>query len=79
MPIKDVIGPFPAGLFFILVGATLLFAIARINGTIDLLAYWAERLAGDRNVLVPRMQYVISDLVITSKANMDAQLNLAVN
>ena len=45
LSIKDVIAQFPSGLFFILVGATLLFAIVRINGTIDLLAYWAELLA----------------------------------
>lgn len=47
LSIKDVIAQFPSGLFFILVGATLLFAIVRINGTIDLLAYWAELLAGN--------------------------------
>lgn len=60
MSIKDVIGQFPAGLFFILVGATLLFAIVRINGTIDLLAYWAERLAGDRKILVPILMFLLT-------------------
>ena len=51
LSVKDVIAQFPAGLFFILVGATLLFAIVRINGTIDLLADWAELLAGNRRFL----------------------------
>jgi Na+/H+ antiporter NhaD/arsenite permease-like protein len=60
MTIKDVIGQFPAGLFFILVGATLLFAIVRITGTIDLLAYWAERLAGDRKILVPVLMFLLT-------------------
>ncbi|MEN3344484.1 MAG: hypothetical protein V7635_1060 [Arthrobacter sp.] len=60
MTIKEVIGQFPAGLFFILVGATLLFAIVRITGTIDLLAYWAERLAGDRKILVPVLMFLLT-------------------
>jgi Na+/H+ antiporter NhaD/arsenite permease-like protein len=60
LTIKDVIGQFPAGLFFILVGATLLFAIVRITGTIDLLAYWAERLAGDRKILVPVLMFLLT-------------------
>ncbi|GAA1272478.1 SLC13 family permease [Arthrobacter pascens] len=68
MPIKDVIGQFPAGLFFILVGATLLFAIVRINGTIDLLAYWAERLAGDRKVLVPVLMFLLTAALASAGA-----------
>jgi TRAP-type C4-dicarboxylate transport system permease large subunit len=68
MPIKDVIGQFPAGLFFILVGATLLFAIVRINGTIDLLAYWAERLAGDRKVLVPILMFLLTAALASAGA-----------
>jgi Na+/H+ antiporter NhaD/arsenite permease-like protein len=68
MPIKDVIGQFPAGLFFILVGATLLFAIVRITGTIDLLAYWAERLAGDRKVLVPILMFLLTAALASAGA-----------
>lgn len=68
MSIKDVIGQFPAGLFFILVGATLLFAIVRINGTIDLLAYWAERLAGDRKVLVPVLMFLLTAALASAGA-----------
>lgn len=60
LDIKEVIGAFPAGLFFILVGATLLFAIVRVTGTIDLLAYWCERLAGDRKVLVPILMFLLT-------------------
>ncbi|MFC0457041.1 SLC13 family permease [Arthrobacter liuii] len=65
---KDVIGQFPAGLFFILVGATLLFAIVRINGTIDLLAYWAERLAGDRKILVPILMFLLTAALASAGA-----------
>ncbi|NKX53020.1 SLC13 family permease [Arthrobacter mobilis] len=68
MPIKEVIGQFPAGLFFILVGATLLFAIVRINGTIDLLAYWAERLAGNRKFLVPVLMFLLTAALASAGA-----------
>jgi Na+/H+ antiporter NhaD/arsenite permease-like protein len=68
LPIADVIGEFPAGLFFILVGATLLFAIVRINGTIDLLAYWAELLAGDRKVLVPVLMFLLTAILASAGA-----------
>nr|AAW82074.1 putative dicarboxylate transporter [Arthrobacter sp. SU] len=68
MSIKDVIGQFPAGLFFILVGATLLFAIVRINGTIDLLAYWAERIAGDRKILVPILMFLLTAALASAGA-----------
>jgi Na+/H+ antiporter NhaD/arsenite permease-like protein len=60
LSIKDVSAQFPAGLFFILVGATLMFAIVRITGTIDLLAYWAERLAGRRKLLVPVLMFLLT-------------------
>jgi len=68
LPIKDVIAEFPSGLFFILVGATLLFAIVRINGTIDLLAYWAERLAGDRKILVPILMFLLTAVLASAGA-----------
>lgn len=68
LTIKDVIGQFPAGLFFILVGATLLFAIVRINGTIDLLAYWAELLAGNRRFLVPVLMFLLTAALASAGA-----------
>lgn len=68
LPIADVIAQFPSGLFFILVGATLLFAIVRINGTIDLLAYWAERLAGDRKILVPILMFLLTAILASAGA-----------
>ncbi|TFD63233.1 TRAP transporter large permease subunit [Cryobacterium suzukii] len=68
LPITEVISEFPSGLFFVLVGATLLFAIVRINGTIDLLAYWAERLAGHRKVLVPVLMFLLTAVLATAGA-----------
>lgn len=68
LPIKDVIAQFPSGLFFILAGATLLFAIVRINGTIDLLAYWAELLAGNRRFLVPVLMFLLTAALASAGA-----------
>jgi Na+/H+ antiporter NhaD/arsenite permease-like protein len=68
LPIKDVIDLFPSGLFFILVGATLLFGIVRITGTIDLLAYWAERLAGGRRFLVPVLMFLLTAVLASAGA-----------
>ncbi|TFD70892.1 SLC13 family permease [Cryobacterium gelidum] len=68
LPITDVISEFPSGLFFVLVGATLLFAIVRINGTIDLLAYWAECLAGHRKLLVPVLMFLLTAVLATAGA-----------
>ncbi|AQA02373.1 C4-dicarboxylate ABC transporter [Mycobacterium sp. MS1601] len=68
LPTKDVIAQFPSGLFFILVGATLLFGIMRVNGTIDLLAYWAERAAGGRRHLIPVMMFLLTAALCSAGA-----------
>jgi Na+/H+ antiporter NhaD/arsenite permease-like protein len=68
LPLKDVIDQFPSALFFILVGATLLFGIVRITGTIDLLAYWAERLAGGRRLLVPVLMFLLTAVLSSAGA-----------
>lgn len=68
MPIADVIAEFPSGPFFILVGATLLFGIVPASGTIDLPAYWAERLAGQRRLLVPMLMFLLTALLASAGA-----------
>jgi Na+/H+ antiporter NhaD/arsenite permease-like protein len=68
LPLDEVIGEFPAGLFLILVGATLLFGIVRETGTIDLMAYWAERLAGGRRLLVPVLMFGLTALLAAAGA-----------
>jgi Na+/H+ antiporter NhaD/arsenite permease-like protein len=40
----------------------------RINGTIDLLAYWAERLAGDRKILVPILMFLLTAALASAGA-----------
>ncbi|MFF0990659.1 SLC13 family permease [Kocuria nitroreducens] len=68
MPVSEVIAQFPSGLFFILVGATLLFGIVRVTGTIDLMAYWAERLAGRRRLLVPVLMFLLTAILASAGA-----------
>ena len=56
---------FPTGLFLTLAGVTLLFALADQNGTVDLLAGRAMRLARGRARLVPLVMFAIALVVST--------------
>ncbi|WP_017570460.1 SLC13 family permease [Nocardiopsis halotolerans] len=55
-----ILGGFPAGLFLTLVGVTYLFAIAKNNGTIDLLVRGATRMVGGRVAAIPWIMFGIS-------------------
>ncbi len=68
LPVEDVINQFPASLFFILAGATLLFAMVKATGTIDLLAHWAEQLAGGRRPLIPVVMFLLTAILTTAGA-----------
>jgi Na+/H+ antiporter NhaD/arsenite permease-like protein len=68
VPVKEITGMFPASLFFILAGATLLFSIVKATGTIDLLAMWAEKATGGRRVLVPVMMFLLTAVLATAGA-----------
>ena len=68
LPVEEVIDQFPAGLFFILAGATLLFAMVKATGTIDLLAHWAESLAGGRRPLIPVLMFTLTAVLTTAGA-----------
>jgi Na+/H+ antiporter NhaD/arsenite permease-like protein len=68
VPVKEITGMFPASLFFILAGATLLFSIVKATGTIDLLAMWAERATGGRRALVPVMMFLLTAVLATAGA-----------
>ena len=68
LPVEEVIDQFPASLFFILVGATLLFAMVKSTGTIDLLAHWAERLARERRPLIPVVMFLLTAILATAGA-----------
>jgi di/tricarboxylate transporter len=55
-----VISGFPANLFLTLAGVTLLFAAARTNGTLDLIAASAAALAGGSAALVPLIFFLLA-------------------
>ncbi len=57
---KDIINMWPTNLFFMLVGVTLLFSIARANGTLELLAKKCVRLSGGRKALIPVIVYFLA-------------------
>ena len=63
--VAQVTALFPANLFFILLGATLLFSIVRVTGTIDLLAAWAERLAQGKRLRIPVLMFALTAFLAT--------------
>lgn len=54
---------FPSSLFLTLVGMTLLFGAAEVNGTLERLAHRAVRLTGGRTTLLPLMFFAVACLV----------------
>ncbi|GAA3694370.1 hypothetical protein GCM10022224_069910 [Nonomuraea antimicrobica] len=63
MSTDDIFGAFPGSLFVILVGVTLLFAIATNNGTVDWLVRAAVHLVRGRLAAIPPVVFVISALL----------------
>jgi len=59
MGLNDVIGAFPVQLFLMLVGVTLLFSQAQLNGTLDRLAHVAVRLCRGNVGLIPVMFFLL--------------------
>jgi di/tricarboxylate transporter len=53
LPVSAIVSGFPASLFLTLTGVTLLFAQARVNGTLDKVASYAVRLARGNRGLMP--------------------------
>ena len=58
-----IIGGFPGDLFLILVGVTLLFAIAKDNGTIDWLVHIAVGSVGGRTALIPWVMFAVTGII----------------
>lgn len=65
MKAEAVIGGFPAGLFITLAGVTFLFAIAKTNGTLDLLAGRAAVLVRGNAGLLPIVFFVLACAIST--------------
>ncbi|PSK95446.1 UIT1 family transporter [Murinocardiopsis flavida] len=63
MDAETILGGFPADLFLTLVGVTYLFAIAKNNGTVDLLVRGAVRLVGGYVIAIPWIMFAITALL----------------
>jgi hypothetical protein len=61
---KDIIDAFPGSTFIIVGGITLLFAIAKANGTIDLVIDRSLRLVGGRRWAVLWMMFLLAGLLM---------------
>src|SRR4051812_2968058 len=65
MKADAVISGFPANLFLTLGGVTFLFAIAQVNGTLDLLANRAARLVRGNAGLLPIVFFILAGVIST--------------
>ncbi len=63
MPLNDVLAGFPVQLFLMLVGVTLLFAQAQVNGTLEKLSVTAVRLCRGNVGFVPIMFFVVACVI----------------
>jgi len=60
IPVGDIIGFWPLRLFFTTFGVTLLFSIARLNGTLEKLSKWIIFQSRGRKALIPVLFYVLA-------------------
>src|SRR5262245_4978465 len=60
MPLNTVIGTFPIQLFLTLIGVTLLFGMANVNGTLERLAAQAVRLCRGHAGIIPIMFFFVA-------------------
>ena len=65
MKVDAVIAGFPSSLFITLAGVTFLFAIAKSNGTLDLLAHRAARLVRGNAGLLPLVFFALACMLST--------------
>lgn len=61
----DLFSGFPGDLFVVLVGVTLLFAIAKANGTVDWLIHQGVRAVRGRIALIPWVMFLITAMLTT--------------
>ncbi|OLF12536.1 SLC13 family permease [Actinophytocola xanthii] len=59
----DLFSGFPGDLFVVLVGVTLLFAIAKANGTVDWLIHMGVRAVRGRIALIPWVMFLVTGLL----------------
>lgn len=58
-----VLAGFPADLFMTLVGITYLFALAKDNGTVDLVVHWAVKSVAGRIALIPWVFFTVTGVI----------------
>ena len=63
MPIGTVIAGFPTALFLTLVGMTLLFSLAQVNGTLDRLAHHAVQSCRGNRGMIPVIFFLLAFLL----------------
>lgn len=61
----DVFSGFPGDLFVVLVGVTLLFAIAKANGTVDWLIHMGVRAVRGRIAFIPWVMFLVTSILTT--------------
>ena len=61
--VDDIFAVFPGDLFILLVGVTLLFAIAQNNGTVDWIMTWGLRLVRGNIGLIPWIMFLLTALM----------------
>lgn len=62
-PETDMIKGFNTGLFIMLLGVMILFGVAQVNGTMELIAKKIVALTGSRTKLIPFVIYLVSILI----------------
>lgn len=60
---KTLVNGWPNSLFFILLGVTLLFSVAKVNGTLALLARKSARLSGGNKKLIPIIFFILATII----------------
>ena len=65
MKVGEIVSGFPTNLFLTLVGITLLFSLARANGTLDKVARLSVRLAGDSPGMIPIIFFALAVILAT--------------
>lgn len=65
MKVGAIVAGFPTSLFVTLVGITLLFSQARVNGTLDKVARLSVKLAGDSPGMIPIIFFALAVILAT--------------
>ncbi|GAA0529153.1 hypothetical protein GCM10011581_30540 [Saccharopolyspora subtropica] len=65
MSLDDVLGSFPGDVFVLVVGITLLFGVARVNGTIDLVVAASLRLVRGRRWAIPWLMFALAAVLMS--------------